>query len=149
MVSANGRPVANPLDWEARILDMRVGEPATLVVRENGRERTLQITPTDLPSLSAERVQALTQFELITLTPAIRAERRVSSERGALIVALPDEARRIGLREGDVIVEINRVPVRTAEEAASAFQSLAGRGAIRVTFERQGRYAATSFYLRG
>jgi serine protease Do len=149
VVSVAGRRVANPLDWESRILDMRVGEAVELRVRSGGQERTVRLAPSDLPSLSAERVRALSQFELITMTPAIRAERRLRSERGAIVVTLPPEARQLGLREGDLITEINRIPIRTAEEAANALRSLAGRGPVRLTLERQGRLHTTSFYIGG
>ena len=147
--TVNGRSVFGLLDWEARLLDSRVGDPLTLSVRRAGSARNVQVTPADLPSLGAERVHALANLELITLTPAIRSERRLSNEQGALIVSLSDDARQIGLAEGDLILEINRIPIRTAAEAASTLRSLAGRGGIRITLERQGRLISTSFYIRG
>jgi serine protease Do len=150
IVAVGGRRVTNPLDWEARMLDMHVGESTEISVRENGRERTLRVTPGDLPSLSAERVRALREFELITLTPAIQAERRLRSTQGALIAAMPDDAQRLGLRVGDLIVEINRVPVRSAEEVAELVQRATGRTAIRITYEREGRIGVTPpFYING
>jgi serine protease Do len=109
----------------------------------------VQITPEDLPSLAAERVRALANIELITLTPSIRAERGLTSERGALIVSVSDDARQVGLMQGDLIVEINREPIRTAAEAAAALQRLAGRASIRITLERQGVLGSISFYIRG
>jgi serine protease Do len=147
--TVGGRRASSLLDWEARLLDARVGEPLTLAVRRTGSARTIQVTPADLPSLGAERVHALANLELVTLTPAIRSERRLVSDRGALIVSLSDDARQIGLAEGDLIVEINRVPINSAAEAANALRSLAGRGAIRIMMERQGRLVGTSFYVRG
>ena len=147
--SVGGRRVSSQLDWEARLLDARVGEPLSVAVRRADNTRTLQITPVDLPSLGAERVRALANLELITLTPAIRSERRLNSEQGALIVSLSDDARQIDLAEGDLIVAINQIPIRTAAEAANTLRSLAGRGAIRIVLERQGRLISTSFYIRG
>jgi serine protease Do len=147
--SVGDRPVSSVLDWEARLLDARVGEPLTLSIRRAAEASNVQVTPIDLPSLAAERVRALANLELVTLTPAIRSERRLTSERGALIVSLSDDARQIGLAEGDLIIEINRLPVRTAAEAAATLRTLAGRGSIRIGFERQGRLHSTSFYIRG
>ncbi len=37
------------------------------------------------------------------------------------------DAQQIGLREGDLIIQVNRVPVETAEEAATAFEGKSGR----------------------
>ncbi|MGH7481324.1 MAG: PDZ domain-containing protein, partial [Longimicrobiales bacterium] len=85
---------------------------------------------------------------LITVTPAVRAERGIRSEGGALIADLSAAAERaLGLQEGDVIVQINRVPVRTAEAAAELLRRLAGRGAVRVIFERDGQLVATWFTI--
>ena len=69
-------------------------------------------------------------MELITVTPQIQAERGLSSDRGALITGLSQEGQeRTGLRPGDVIVQIGRVPIGSAEELARVFQGLSGVGA--------------------
>jgi hypothetical protein len=41
------------------------------------------------------------------------------------------------------------LPVRTAEEAASLLRQLAGRGAVRVFFERQGQIGSVAFTIAG
>lgn len=144
-----GEAINTPLDWEAEVLDLVVGEPAPIVVRRGDRTLSFSVTPDDLPSLTAARVQALSGFQLVTLTPAIRAERGLLSERGALIVDLPQAAsRELGLREGDLIVQINRLPISSADEAADALRALAGRGGVRMFVERDGRILSTSFYIR-
>jgi len=145
--NAGGKPIRTPLDWEAVLLDAPVGRALEVTVDDGGRERVLRVVPADLPSVTAERIRALSDFELVTLTPSIRAERRITSEQGALIVSLSSVARQIGLREGDVILQINRVPVATAEDAARLLQRLAGRGPVRVFFERQGRIGSVYFYV--
>jgi serine protease Do len=144
-----GRRVGNTLDWEARMIDARIGEPLDITIRDGTRERTVRVQPQDIPSLSAERVSALSdQFELVTVTPAVRSERRIASERGALIVRLSDAARSVGLREGDVIVGVNQAPVETAEQVARYMDQLARRrSAVRLIVERSGQMIGFSFYL--
>jgi serine protease Do len=141
-----GKIVRTPLDWEAGLLAGRVGEPISIEVTDGSGARSFRVVPEDLPSVSADRIQALRDIELVTLTPAIRAERGLTSEQGALIVTLAEAARQTGLREGDVIVQINRSPIRTAEEAASALRQLAGRG-VAIYFERNGQLLGTSFRI--
>jgi serine protease Do len=137
-------PVRTVLDWEAALLDARVGQP--LAVRTD--RNTLRVVPRDLPSLAAERVKALSDFELVTLTPAIRAERGLVSESGALIVKLSDAAQNVGLRQGDLILQINRSRIHTAKEAADLLKRLADQGPIRVIYERNRHLGAVSFYIR-
>jgi serine protease Do len=147
--SVGGRTVASPLDWEARILDTPLGDNVDLVVSHDGRERRIRVGTADLPSLSAERVRALDEMELVTLSPAIRAERRVVNEQGALIVSAGEGAQQVGLRDGDVILQINRTPVRSANEAASLLRRLEGtRASVRVAVERQGQLISLAFYIR-
>src|SRR5690606_13329053 len=143
--SAGGRMLRTPLDWQAALLDVRVGQPLELVVSDGGRRRTVRVSPRDLPSLAAERVRALADFELVTVTPAIRAERGLVSERGALIVGLSAAARNVGLREGDVIVWINGYDVDDAEEAADLLRRAGRRGYVRLRRERRGRHLEASF----
>lgn len=148
LIAASGKEIRGPLDWEAVLLNAAVGEPIELTVAgRGGRERVVRLVPSDLPSVTADRISALTDFELVTLTPSIRAEWRLRNERGALIVSLSDVARRIGLREGDLILQINRHSVSTAEEAARLLEALAGEGPVQVYFERQGRVGAVHFYI--
>lgn len=144
--AVGAREVRTPLDWQAALLRTRVGDPVEVVVLDNGDTQTVRVVPSDLPSMSAERIQALQDLELVTLTPAIRSERRIASESGALIVSLSDQARAVGLREGDVLLQINRFQLRTAEEAARALQSSAGRALV-VYFERNGQLASTQFMV--
>lgn len=148
--SANGRAIRTPLDWEAAMLEVRVGHTVSLRVGQNG-ERVVLLQPADLPSLVAERVNALEEFELVTLTPAIRAERGLSNEQGALIVGVSEAVQRgIGLAEGDLIVAINRAAVGSAQEAAQylrQLQDVQGRVAVRMLVERNGREIYIGFYL--
>jgi serine protease Do len=144
----NGRPVRTPLDWEARLLDTRVGDPLEITVLEGDRRRTIGIPAENLPSITAARVQALSDFEFVSVTPAIRAERNLASEEGALIVRLSQAAQNIGMQEGDVIVQINRTPVRSAQEAAALLRRLVG-GGVTVIIERQQRLGSVRFRIGG
>jgi serine protease Do len=138
------RRVRTPLDWRAALLQSQVGSPMRVRVEESRGERVLTVTPTDLPSASAQKVDALQNLQLVTVTPAIRAERGISSERGALIVSLTDAARQVGFQEGDVILQINRLRVRSAEDAASLLQQLDRRGAV-VFIERNGQIGSVQW----
>ena len=142
--------VRSPLDWEAALLDARVGEPLEVrVSSDGGAPRALRVTTGGLPSVGAARIQALRDFQLVTLTAAIQAERALANARGALIVSLSDEARGIGLQEGDLILQINRMRVSTAEEAAQALAALRGAGGVVVYFERNRRIGSTQFVIGG
>ena len=52
------------------------------------------------------------------------------------------------MREGDVILEINRRPVASASDVADLFQYYSGRGSIRVSVYRNGNVYITTFYVQ-
>ncbi|MFL5575353.1 MAG: trypsin-like peptidase domain-containing protein [Gemmatimonadaceae bacterium] len=149
IVRSRSRTLRNAYDWEAELLDLRVGERVPIVVRRGGREQSLTVTVADLPEVSAPKVQVLRELELVTLTPAIRTERGVRSARGAVIYRASDRVQEeLGLQPGDVIVQINRAPIVDAGEAARALDYYAGRGPIRVFFERGGQVYSTDFVIQ-
>jgi serine protease Do len=140
------RRVRTPLDWEAAILRGSVGTPMDVRVAQGSGEQLFRVVPTDLPSMSAERIHALRDLQLVSVTPAIRAERNLQSEEGALVVSLSEQARQIGLREGDVILAVNRARIRTAEDAARVLQQIAASdGGGVFVFERGGQLGRVSF----
>lgn len=149
LLRANERELRNVFDWEAERLTLRVGETVPLVVDRSGRRVTMNVTVADRPEVTAPKVTVLREIELTTLTPAIRAERRIRSAQGALVTNVTERIRNeIGLQEGDVIVQINRVPVASAADVARAFDAVRGRSGVRVSFERRGTFYYTDFIIR-
>ncbi len=150
LLRAGQKPLRNPFDWEARLLELRVGEAFPLTVRRGDRELVLQLTVADLPEVSAPRVTVLRELELVTVTDAIRQERRVQSRAGALVVRASDRLQsELGLQSGDVIVQIGNTPITTADLAARAIDAYAARGTVQLWYERGGRiFPPISFRVR-
>lgn len=149
ILRARGKQLRNVFDWEAERLDMRVGESVPLVVRRGGRELTVNVTVADLPEVSAPRVTVLRELELVSLTPAIRAERGFRSARGALVVRTSERIQNeIGLQEGDLIVQINRTTIEQAADVSRAFDYYGGRTGLRLVFERRGYFYTTDFVIQ-
>ncbi|GMV09061.1 MAG: putative periplasmic serine endoprotease DegP-like protein [Gemmatimonadota bacterium] len=149
ILRSRGKALRNVFDWEAERLDLRVGETIPLVVRREGREFTVNVTVADLPEVSAPRVTVLRELELVSLTPAIRAERGFRSTRGALVVRASDRIQNeIGLQEGDLIVQINRTTIGEAADVSRAFDYYGGRSGLRLVFERRGYFYTTDFVIQ-
>jgi serine protease Do len=143
------RTINNPYDWDAALLDLRVGEEAQVTLRRGSRPMTVTASVKDLPDVSASKVEVLRGLELVTLTPAIRSQRQVAPEAGALVFNISRvAAEATGLRAGDVIVQINQAEIRTADEAKRALDYYS-RGYIEMIFVR-GRtpYRSPPFRIR-
>jgi serine protease Do len=145
---SRNRVLHNPYDWYAELLELRVGEKDSLVVKRAGREIPVSVEVADLPDLNAPRVTVLRELELITLTPAIRAQYQIQSRQGALVNRVSERVQQqLGIQSGDVIVQLNRTPVNDAE-LVNRFLTSYGRGVIRLYFERGGGVYSTEFSLQ-
>lgn len=148
LLGANDRPLTGPLDWEAVLLDLRAGDTVELNVE--GRSDPILVDAVAFPSVTASRVTLFRDIELISVTSQIQQERGLVSEDGALITDIsPELSRQLGLQRGDVILQMNRVRIRSADDAAEFFDSLRGRGRIVLYLERNGSYGTTNLYWRG
>ena len=121
ILRAGPKVIRNAFDWEGTLLDLRVGDAVQLRVRRGSRELDVTTTVRDLPEVTAPKVQVLRDLQLTTVTAAIRAERGIRSTSGALITrAGAATAEELGVQPGDVIVQINRTRIASAQEAAQA-----------------------------
>jgi serine protease Do len=149
ILKSRTRALRNPYDWEAELLELRAGERVPIVVRREGREISYTLTVADLPEVSAPKVAVLKELELLTLTPAIRAERGVRSARGAVVFRVSERvSEELGLQAGDVIVQVNRTPVEDAQGVEKLLTSPNARGVMRMFFERAGQVYTSDFIIK-
>lgn len=147
LLSAGGDRLDGPMDWEIALLDAGVGSEIPVRYGRDGDERTTTVAVVEPPSTQAERVEVLRGLELVTVTSRISAERDLGVERGALIVSLdPKVSRATRMREGDVILAVNRREVADADDAAELFRRASGR--VQVWLYRDGATMITTFGVR-
>jgi len=149
LVRVKARAIRNRFDWDAALLDLRVGDQVPLVVHRTLGDVPVMVAIADLPEVSARKVQVLRELELVTLTPAMRAERGIRSEKGALVYRASDRiTQELQIQPGDVIVAVNRSIIASADDASRALDYYAGRGPIRLICEREGQTFPIDFVIR-
>ena len=149
LLEAGGRRLTAPLDFENVLLDLRADQEIDL--RLEGSPNPMRLHAEALPTVRAERVTALRTLDLSTVTPAVRAERGMQSDAGAMIVSIsPEMSQQFGLQAGDVLVRILDSNIRTAEDAARVFREIQGlRGYLQIVVERRGQYIMRTFPWQG
>ncbi len=148
LVRSANRALRSPYDWYADLLELRVGDNESIVVKRGGREIPITVQVVALPDVDAPRVTVLREIELITLTAPIRAQHQIQSRQGALVNRVSDRVQQqLGIQAGDVIVQINRTPIADAE-SVNRILTTYGRGGLRMYFERGGQIYATEFSLQ-
>lgn len=150
IVRAASRDVRNPFDWEARLLDLRVGETLPITLKRGSSTLNVTLAVADAPDVGATRVTVAKEMELITLNEAIRQERGIAAGAGALVTRISDRASEAtGLQAGDVIVQVGNTRVGTAEQASRTISTVSANGPVSLLFERGGRvWRSSPFTLR-
>jgi serine protease Do len=149
LLEANGRVLHNYLDWEAVKLDLHVGDDVWLRLKRGASEESHRLTTGDLPTSTATKVTVLQGMEVVSVTPAIQGERGLHSAKGALILRITEEVRRLtGLTEGDVILAINRSLVSSAPQFAELLDASRNQQAFRIYFERGGQIIFTDLVFQ-
>ncbi len=148
LTEANGHPLRNYLDWEAVKLDLHVGDAVDLSVRSGAQTVRRRVVTGDLPTVTAEKYRLLEDLELVNVTPAVRAERGLRSEQGVLIFSIsPTVSEATGLRDGDVILAINRTAVSAASQVKDLLNVRPGE-VVRLYLEREGQITYTDLVFR-
>ena len=135
IVKVDGKPVLTSRDVQRFVLARRVGDAIGLEVWRDGKLTTLTAKTAELPgddgataSVAGDDAQASKAklgLGLQTLTPQMSERFGLKADHGVLINAIKpgSPASEAGLARGDVILEVDRRPVRTAEEAVKALTS--------------------------
>jgi serine protease Do len=144
------RKINNPYDWDAALLDIRVGDSAPITLNRGGRSLTVNATIKDLANVPTSKVEVVRGFELATVTPGLKAQRRLAVDAGALVFSISeDNSRATGVQAGDVIVAINQAEIRTADEAKRALDYYSRRGYVQMLFVRGNMtYRSQPFQIR-
>ena len=121
----DGRPMDAAGDVIDYVSTRAIGSRASVGVVRDGKPQKIAVELGELPSVDA-RAGAPAQklgLALQTLTPELAQSMGIERGlRGAVVaeVAAGGAAAAAGVREGDVILEVDRQQITTAEEAASA-----------------------------
>jgi serine protease Do len=133
----DNQPIESKNDVIDYVASREIGSRVTLGYMRDGRSGSLQVTLGELPADRDQigRVEVRKEevgVQLQDLTPEMaRFLNLPANTKGAVVteVVPGSRAAKAGLRDGDVVVEINRKAVRSAEEASAAFKA-SPRGAL-------------------
>ncbi|MHB9009436.1 MAG: PDZ domain-containing protein, partial [Limisphaerales bacterium] len=125
----NGKPVRDSRQLKLQVAQTRPGTEVPVRLRRDGENQTIEITLQELPgsedlagaeSGSPEDTGTLNGVAVGNLDSRTRQQVQApASLRGAVVTEVEPNsaAAEAGLRPGDVILEINRQPVKSAEDA--------------------------------
>jgi len=147
VTAINNQPVIDSNSLRNQVASMKPGSTASVTVARNGREQNVQVTLTELPvrprpdteesssNNGADPGVNNSRFGLRLQPPTAETASRYGLSAGdqGLLVTQVDpagSAASAGVRQGDLIQEVNRQPVRSFAEFSSAIQQSGARPAL-------------------
>jgi serine protease Do len=147
ITSINGKPIATASDVVDTVSAQSIGATVAVNVVREGKPTGVRVTVGELPSPAAEvavEEGGSSGMALQTVTPELAQSLGLpAGTRGAAVtdVSNGSPAARAGVKPGDVVVEVDRQPVATAEAAATAVQQPRPSGhLVRVVGEHGSRF---------
>ena len=149
ILAIDGRPVGDPLELRFRVSTRRIGENANVEFWRNGQTYQANarlVAPPEDPPRNVTVLSGgspLDGVEVANLSPAVKEEYGFNVPGGGVVVLRVTGrgfARRLGLREGDVLEEINQQDISNVADAVRATRERFRRW--RIIVMREGRRLA-------
>ena len=151
LLKLDGREISAPEEFTYRFATKRVGTEVQVVYLSAGKEKTtslaLAVPPEDPPRNSKLLRGDRNPFQgavVANLSPALADELRLDGfEEGVIITAVQrGNARRLGFKAGDIVMQIGRLEIETVDdlEAATGHQ----RDLWRIVIKRGSRVIRTN-----
>jgi serine protease Do len=148
IVRFDGKPIDGPRALPPLVALTEVGRTVNLTVLRDGAEHTLRLTVGNLSDSQVARASGGERLMaerlgvgLQELTPELARRLGVKEESGVVVTEVkPDSpAAQAGLASGDVIREVNRLPVRALEDVEKGMgRGGAGAKQVLLRVEREG-----------
>lgn len=148
IVSLNGENIESGRDLSKKISDLGVGEKAKIGVYREGKAKTVTVeiakrvekgpydkTPGDEPGEPGMLGMALSD-----ITPEIAERLNIEPKQGVIVVGITPggKADKAGVRQNDVIFEINHQPIRTVADCRKMFENADEGEKIQLLMKRPG-----------
>jgi len=153
IVEFDGKTVENPTQLRNMVAQTVIGKKVNVKFLRDKHPRSLEVTiaeqPKNLTQASSEELGesaapsgVLSDLEVRELTPDLASRLGLSSsEKGVVIVRVKQggAAEEAGVREGDLIVEVNRHPIANVKAYEKTTSKLSKDQPVLLLIKRQGR----------
>jgi serine protease Do len=145
IVEVNGKKINDSRDLSRLIADVAVGNKIKIKIIRNGKEKVLYAVITkrteDKEQVAAKEPGAESDFGITVsdITPEIADHYGIEDTQGVVIVKIDPDSKgaESGLRNGDVIKEINRKSVRNVKEYRKRLNELKSEKKLRILVRRK------------
>jgi serine protease Do len=125
-------------DFQRRVAGIGPGQSATIALRRNGTQKTVQVTLAEAPRVEADEFESDAGFHAQQITETVVRIHRLATRRGAFVsfVASGSPAAEAGLETGDVIRRVEDQEIADLDALRGALAGVADRERFLLTAER-------------
>jgi|tagenome__1003787_1003787.scaffolds.fasta_scaffold20989746_11 serine protease Do len=152
IVKMNGEPVADSAALRLQVSETDPGTNVPLVVRRGSSTLNFDVKLGELPADheknaegNSDQSSSLQGIQVEPITPAVRQQLHLGQETHGVLVSKvdPDSAAGIaGIREGDIVQEVNHQAVTTVSEFEQAMRNASQPVLLRIVRDGTGFYVA-------
>lgn len=125
ITAVNGRAIDDSVDMPVIIGSMAPGSIAKLSIIRNNKDLTLDVkveeAPNESASSNASKTAAANKLG-VTVRPLNDEEKAKAETEGLLVTESTGAARKAGIREGDIIVNVNGVKIKKTDDLARVLE---------------------------
>lgn len=125
ITAVNGKAIDDSVDMPVIIGSMAPGSIAKLSIIRNNKDMTLDVkveeAPNESASSNASKTAAANKLG-VTVRPLNDEEKSKAETEGLLVTESTGAARKAGIREGDIIVNVNGVKIKKTDDLARVLE---------------------------
>lgn len=125
ITAVNGKAIDDSVDMPVIIGSMAPGSIARLSIIRNNKDMTLDVkveeAPNESASSNASKTAAANKLG-VTVRPLNDEEKAKAETEGLLVTESTGAARKAGIREGDIIVNVNGVKIKKTDDLARVLE---------------------------
>lgn len=125
ITAVNGKAIDDSVDMPVIIGSMAPGSIAKLFIIRNNKDMTLDVkveeAPNESASSNASKTAAANKLG-VTVRPLNDEEKAKAETEGLLVTESTGAARKAGIREGDIIVNVNGVKIKKTDDLARVLE---------------------------
>lgn len=125
ITAVNGKAIDDSVDMPVIIGSMAPGSIAKLSIIRNNKDMTLDVkveeAPNESASSNASKTAAANKLG-VTVRPLNEEEKAKTETEGLLVTESTGAARKAGIREGDIIVNVNGVKIKKTDDLARVLE---------------------------
>jgi len=155
IVSFDGKPVEDIMELPRLVANTSIGKEVPVQVLRKGKDLELRVTVAELKeeSVAARSVPAQQQYGMTVqdLTPELARGLGLSQSRGVIVTRVEPggPADQAGIRQGDLVQEVDEREVPTVQDFWRAVRESASDGTVLILINRRGSHLFVAMNFKG